>query len=144
MRFPVDLLPAVVAASLLANCTQTEAKDPARAMVEDTTRAGSGCGPEGARHLSTMAASYTTLQRGYSGFVVLLQAPGDRVRVVGGPPDPREERAKLPGETEEHAVILMMRRDDPDFDTATDAREALGPQWSSIIGRAFPTMCGKA
>jgi hypothetical protein len=110
-------------------------------MVEVTTRAGPGCGPDGAARLAAMAASYTTLKRGYAGYVVIVSA--DEVRTIGGPsPADRGGRSRPAGETADHSVILMMRQSDPAYGQATDARKTLGPQWSSIIGREFPTRCG--
>ncbi len=138
MRVSAKLPCAAVAALFLSGCAETEATPPARAMVQVTTRAGPGCGPDAAERLSAMAASYTTLKRGYAGYVVIVSA--DEVRTSGGPSP--ADRPPVAGESADHSVILMMRQSDPAYGQATDARKTLGPQWSSIVGREFPTRCG--
>ena len=138
MRFSTKLPCSAVAALTLSGCAQPEASPPSRMMVEVTTRAGPGCGPDGAARLAAMAESYTTLKRGYAGYVVMVSS--DEVRTIGGPSP--ADRPRPAGESADHSVILMMRRSDPAYGQAIDARKTLGPQWSSIIGREFPTRCG--
>lgn len=82
----------------------------------------------------------TTLKRGYSGYVVVVHGRSDEFVQVGGPP----REAPPPGVTEEITIILLMRRTDPEYARATDAREVLGPQWSSFIGTDILWRCGTA
>ena len=141
--FSTRLLCPAIAALFLSNCAQTELTPPSRATVMNTTRVGPGCGPDEAKRLSAEAASYTTLKRGYAGYVILAQ--GDEIRQVGGPPPGAPGvRSRVAGETEEHMLIMMFHSADPNFSRVIDARKELGPRWSSIIQLDFPTTCTEA
>lgn len=138
MRIPGILVQFALLAFVVSGCTQPVAPDSSRAAVEVTTRSGAGCTPEERSRMLPKMLADMTLKRGYSGYVIVAHGTSDEFVRVGGPPPEPPTR----GVTDEITLAVLMRRTDPEYAKATDARNVLGPQWSSFIGTDILWRCG--
>lgn len=167
MNTAVRFLAFLAATGLIAACASTTTTPLSRDTIEITSSAAPACGASGARALAAKAAAIETISRGYDGFVVLDAESASNVGVVGYTPVQANTtyntygtygggsyNAMTTGNTtysggtpiiggthSRGLVIKMLKKTDPNFGYAVDARSQLGPDWQKIVAAGLSSTC---
>jgi hypothetical protein len=129
---------AVVLVLSLAGCATTDIQPLSATSFKVATEAAPACGRTGARKVANQAAAIEVIRRGGDKFIFVGENTGSRVTGMsysyyGG--------LQTYNSNEQGLVVQMVSKGQPGYNDALSARQILGPDWQTIVGKGIPATC---
>ena len=127
----------------LAGCAETSVMPLSANRVQILVNADGDCGPTGAQDVAFQRAAAATIQRGFDRFIVVSTDRDSQqassffgsTTTATGTFGSSFGSALFWSEHQSIIVIEMFNSLDPGADDAIDARDALGPDWQTIVAK---------
>jgi hypothetical protein len=139
----------------LAACASSSVTPLAQNQVLIQTTADLPCGNRGTEKVVVEMAAVETLRRGFDGFVVKTTKTEDTLYTNAKSGLKKQARAinedpiaksvlnlSITGVYDKSLIVTMLRKGDAGFNTATDARSVLGPDWQKTVSDGVSSCTG--
>jgi hypothetical protein len=127
-----------IAILALAGCVETSVQPLTQTSFKISTEAEDMCGAKGTREIAFREAAIEVIRRGADRFIVV----GDQSRsALTGATYSTYGGFQTYGTNSQDMVIQIVQSGDPEYGNALSARQALRPEWQSIVAEGPAGSC---